>query len=823
MSSVVSSSPEKLCENSKLVSVDLNSSPPSAVPYAAALARTISEESPDPRIQVELERLNSSTDTINKLEVELDEARMVFRQLLADSTQRIDLLSKKLGKCVQQARPYYEARIKAKQAMQETQSACVLYERAVSEHTAAREMVFLAEEGLMQSGAAFDHTWQEMLNHASAKVNSAEKAKHECGVSHQKASTHYQEAEARVQQLQVQLKRAIARSSLNTRRSLLQMSSLVRLQRLRLLPYFEAKSQVNQQLEWQKQRVRHLELEVGRAKDSYASALSMLETISEQIHKRRESAQVLGVRGVGVGAESPSPCARERVAHLTSGLSDSTVSLDQSSMHDVLLNSGSAQSTVPLVSTSSVPLFARVSAASVSSNPATNSEASLSSAGSTRPFREALDGRQTSEAASVSEEKQSEDSTSAATEIATKNVPSGKLSPGDDPESSSIAPETTLVASSPAQQQLSSSYCSSLGGELSGWQVVGAPLDAASITLSIEDATMSDSESLASMEMLSDDAIAGLMLEDDLPEVNNLLATSATPYLTPLQESSATDSTDQTSDAKDCEEDAATSVKTPEPENKLAEISTCADRPSSSGNASVITAIANTFCTNPFLKDSAPYSSEALLSKIDTMITNAEVLNEAGLRRDVQVSTTLVSTVNQDSTPQSTTVIDKDDQQSRSTRLDPASCETNKSSSGHRSTSVSKSPTRPSSLPLITRNHPLGRNPAASFVPVNSKVEPRKKAETVMLPKEAEISSSSTNSSCSDRDSSDKSDPLEKVGLSRSNSCLSKDSAGTWSPELTTPAYAPLHDTLDSPFSQPPPCYPPPPPPRNLASNNTSD
>lgn len=44
------------------------------------------------------------------------------------------------------------------------------YERAMSQHAAAREMVFLAEEGLMQKGCVFDHTWQEMLNHATSKV-----------------------------------------------------------------------------------------------------------------------------------------------------------------------------------------------------------------------------------------------------------------------------------------------------------------------------------------------------------------------------------------------------------------------------------------------------------------------------------------------------------------------------------------------------------------------------------------------------------------------------------------------------------------------------
>lgn len=40
---------------------------------------------------------------------------MKFRQTLLESTQQIDTLTKKLGKCVEQARPYYEARIKAKQ------------------------------------------------------------------------------------------------------------------------------------------------------------------------------------------------------------------------------------------------------------------------------------------------------------------------------------------------------------------------------------------------------------------------------------------------------------------------------------------------------------------------------------------------------------------------------------------------------------------------------------------------------------------------------------------------------------------------------------
>ncbi|KAK8738997.1 hypothetical protein OTU49_003783, partial [Cherax quadricarinatus] len=211
------------------------------------------DETPDPRIQVELERLNTSTDTINKLEVDLDEARMLFRQLLADSTHRIDILAKRLGKCVEQSRPYYDARINAKQ------------------------------------------------------VNDAEREKIESAAEHRRTSALYHEAETRVKALQKELKRAIAKSSLNARRSLLQMNNLVRMHQLQLLPYFELKSAVNQQLEAQKQQVRQLEESVARAKVTYAQALSNLETISDEIHRTRQCQLDLGVRGIGVGAESPLP------------------------------------------------------------------------------------------------------------------------------------------------------------------------------------------------------------------------------------------------------------------------------------------------------------------------------------------------------------------------------------------------------------------------------------------------------------------------------------------------------------------------------------
>lgn len=102
----------------------------------------------DPRVHIELERLNNATDEINKLEVDLDEARTSFRQLLCDSTAKVDQLRMKLGMCVERARPYYEARYCANDSLKQTQIAAMKYERANSAHSAAREMVYLAEQGL---------------------------------------------------------------------------------------------------------------------------------------------------------------------------------------------------------------------------------------------------------------------------------------------------------------------------------------------------------------------------------------------------------------------------------------------------------------------------------------------------------------------------------------------------------------------------------------------------------------------------------------------------------------------------------------------------
>ncbi|XP_041091380.1 SH3 domain-binding protein 5-like [Polyodon spathula] len=252
------------------------------------------QEDLDPRIQLELEHLNQASEEINSLELQLDEARSAYRKILTDSARKLNAQGSQLGACIEKARPYYEARRLAKEAQQETQKAALSYERAVSMHNAAREMVYVAEQGLMADRNRLDPTWQEMLNHATSKVNEAEEERLCSEKEHQRVTQLCQQAEARVQNLQKSLKRVIVKSK----------------------PYFELKAQFNHILEEHKSKVLELERKVSQVKLCYSLALRNLEQISEQIHarrgnrKKRDLSQPMSWEGRGspVGAESEAAC-----------------------------------------------------------------------------------------------------------------------------------------------------------------------------------------------------------------------------------------------------------------------------------------------------------------------------------------------------------------------------------------------------------------------------------------------------------------------------------------------------------------------------------
>uniref|UniRef100_H2SBC2 SH3 domain-binding protein 5 n=1 Tax=Takifugu rubripes TaxID=31033 RepID=H2SBC2_TAKRU len=239
------------------------------------------DEEVDPRIQGELEKLNQSTDDINRCETELEEARQKFRSVLVEATVKLDELVKKIGKAVDESKPYWEARRLARQAQLEAQKATQDFQKATEVLRAAKETISLAEQRLLEEdNRQFDSAWQEMLNHATQRVMEAEHGKTRSEVLHKETAAKYTAAIGSMKQLEKKLKRTINKSK----------------------PYFEMKAKYYLQLENLKKNVDEHQAKLSQAKGDYKTALRNLEIISDEIHERRRNSTV-GPRERGVGAE----------------------------------------------------------------------------------------------------------------------------------------------------------------------------------------------------------------------------------------------------------------------------------------------------------------------------------------------------------------------------------------------------------------------------------------------------------------------------------------------------------------------------------------
>ncbi|XP_059195694.1 SH3 domain-binding protein 5b [Centropristis striata] len=242
------------------------------------------DEEVDPRIQGELEKLNQSTDDINRCETELEDARQKFRSVLVEATVKLDELVKKIGKAVEESKPYWEARRLARQAQLEAQKATQDFQRATEVLRAAKETISLAEQRLLEEdNRQFDSAWQEMLNHATQRVMEAEHTKTRSELLHKETAAKYTAAISRMKQLEKKLKRTINKSK----------------------PYFEMKAKYYLQLENLKKNVDERQAKLSQAKGEYKTALRNLEMISDEIHERRRNS-AMGPRGRGVGAEGDS-------------------------------------------------------------------------------------------------------------------------------------------------------------------------------------------------------------------------------------------------------------------------------------------------------------------------------------------------------------------------------------------------------------------------------------------------------------------------------------------------------------------------------------
>ncbi|KAM7383937.1 hypothetical protein PAMA_011341 [Pampus argenteus] len=299
------------------------------------------EEQVDPRIQGELEKLNQSTDDINRWESELEDCRQRFRAVLVEATVKLDEQVKRIGRAVDDSKPYWEARKVARQAQIEAQKATQEFQRAVEILRAAKETIALAEERLLEEDSRqFDSAWQEMLNHATQRVMEAEQTRTHSETEHKKTAANYNSCISHMKQLEKKLKRSINKSR----------------------PYFELKAKYYLQLEQLKHHVDERQAKLVVAKAEYRAALRNLESISEEIHAQRRSL-AMGTREQGVGAEGDGGNFKMEL----DGLSMVSVSID---------DEGSSEEDTDTHSTSS-PQDVPSSPSSASSHPSTSASIPL--------------------------------------------------------------------------------------------------------------------------------------------------------------------------------------------------------------------------------------------------------------------------------------------------------------------------------------------------------------------------------------------------------------------------------------------------------------
>ncbi|RWS24649.1 hypothetical protein B4U80_09954 [Leptotrombidium deliense] len=257
------------------------------------------EETLDPRVKQQLETLNQWTEKINALEKRFEESNALFRCVLNESSDKLKCLAHKLGKCVREARPYYDAKRRTKELQLKCQRAAINFEKACQLYEQSKETISLTEERFAahkqyyeemienekgDKRREFDNTWQEMLNQATIKLMNAEMMRRESELKHERCMALFRNSEEKATHLEKQLKSSIKKSR----------------------TYFEEQYKFHQRLHAIKGEIETLRREITDSKSAYSMTLRNLESISEEIHEKRNRSLLQSSlkREPGVGAET---------------------------------------------------------------------------------------------------------------------------------------------------------------------------------------------------------------------------------------------------------------------------------------------------------------------------------------------------------------------------------------------------------------------------------------------------------------------------------------------------------------------------------------
>lgn len=260
-----------------------------------------------PRVQVELDKLNYANESINSLELELEESKREYLTTMRESEEQLAALEKRLGSCVDKTRPYYEARIELSEAKDKYVKAKIRFETAQELYVAAKRLQMYAEENLESNQGSTDseENLAKILQMAKIKVSETELSKQSSDIEQIVAFRLYNEKLAQVEQMEKSLKKTIEKSR----------------------EYFEAKAAMYKELRFLFTKIEGLKSCLKEAKLAYQQSLKNLELISTEIHSQRQQQQQQQLLGKEVGGRTPGPTTSTLISNSSSTLSSSSSSI----------------------------------------------------------------------------------------------------------------------------------------------------------------------------------------------------------------------------------------------------------------------------------------------------------------------------------------------------------------------------------------------------------------------------------------------------------------------------------------------------------------
>jgi hypothetical protein len=222
-----------------------------------------------PLVQEELDKLNYSNESINNLELELEESKREYTELSKYSEETLLKLEKKIGSCVGKTRIYFDGLIELKEAKQIYIKAKNHFEAAQALYVAAKEMQTYAEDNLeLNLNKELNRqTLIDILENAKEKALEAEKAKQIRDKTQIDALKVYEDKQKFIKEFEEKQKRTIAKSR----------------------EYYELRAKFNKELKFQHDKIEGLKNCLKEAKSVYQQSLNNLEKISSDIHTQRKS------------------------------------------------------------------------------------------------------------------------------------------------------------------------------------------------------------------------------------------------------------------------------------------------------------------------------------------------------------------------------------------------------------------------------------------------------------------------------------------------------------------------------------------------------